>query len=224
MTLNAPSYLPALVGSRLHGSSLLASLSANRPATNDPASEPERTKTKAAAATPSSAATQAQKDIAQFRRVLATAKTPAELLGNSTALKVLLTANGLAGNGVNSALAARALLSNPARSNSLLNQLGDSRWAGANKCYSFATKGLSALKDPATLAAITRSYTEALTGAGGCARAEAPAGTETLAGGGALAEGEARAEGKALAAGEALPGSEGLAGAGQDQTPDRRPA
>lgn len=161
-TLNAPRYLPALVGSRQQGESLLASLAANSglaetsvtPATALPQRAPDPN--------PPAADPAVQRDIAQFIRALATAKTPVQLLGNPVALRVLLTANGLADQAGNDALATRALLSNPSRSNSLLKQLRDTRWIAINRKYSFATNGLSAMKNPAVIAGIARAYAEAL--------------------------------------------------------------
>jgi len=105
---------------------------------------------------------QVKRDIAQFAQALAAADTPAQLLANPVALRVLLTSHGLADQAGNSALAARALLSNPARSNSLLNQLKDPRWLAVNNLYSFATQGLRMLRNPETVAALTRAYAEAL--------------------------------------------------------------
>lgn len=105
---------------------------------------------------------QVERDIARFKQALAAANTPAQLLANPAALTVLLTSHGLADQAGNGALATRALLSNPARSNSLLNQLKDPRWIAVNNLYSFATQGLAMLRDPETVAAISRSYAEAL--------------------------------------------------------------
>ena len=164
LTLNAPSYRPALVGSRLQGDSLLASLSgkASRGSgTAAPDARPEFTQT-TRSVTLAGEEPQVKRDIAQFAQALAAANTPAQLLASPVALRVLLTSHGLADQAGNSALAARALLSNPARSNSLLNQLKDPRWLAVNNLYSFATQGLAVLRNPETVAAITRSYTEAV--------------------------------------------------------------
>ena len=170
LTLNAPNYLPTLVGPRLHGTSLLASLSGKSglaPVTVDPVLAPEQAETGTMRQdAPTAEEPQVERDIAQFTRVLAAASTPAQLLANPVALKVLLTANGLADQAGNSALAKRALLSNPTRSNSLLNQAKDPRWIGVNNVYSFATKGLSVLKNPVTIAAIAHSYADALSETG----------------------------------------------------------
>jgi Protein of unknown function (DUF1217) len=165
ITLNAPSYRPALAGLRLQGDSLLASLSgkaARGSATADADAGPDLMQASATGqVTLAGAERQVKRDIAQFAQALASANTPAQLLANPVALRVLLTSHGLADQAGNSALAARALLSNPARSNSLLNQAKDPRWLAVNKLYSFATEGLAALRNPATVAAISRSYAEA---------------------------------------------------------------
>jgi hypothetical protein len=166
ITLNAPSYRPALVGSSLRGMSLLASLSGKSSlesvtATPNAESEPGQTNT-TRPITLAGAEPQVKHDIAQFTLAVAAANTPAQLLARPVALRVLLTAHGLADQAGNSALATRALLSNPARSNSLVNQLKDPRWFAMNNLYSFATQGLTELRNPETFAAISRSYAEAL--------------------------------------------------------------
>ncbi len=166
ITLNAPSYLPSLVCSDLQGNSLLALLSDKTglaAATGDPRAVPESGRTSATrAGAQAGAEPQVKRDIARFTEALATANTPGQLLGNPVALRVLLTAHGLADQAGNSALAMRALLSNPARSNSVLNQLKDSRWLAVNDRYSFATQGLTVLRNPEIVAAICQSYAKAL--------------------------------------------------------------
>jgi hypothetical protein len=169
VTLNAPSYRPTLVGSSLQGHSLLALLSGKASLAEqagpdavslapDAGLEPIQTD----ATRPSSAQARVERDIAQFQQALAAANTPAQLLANPVALLVLLTAHGLADQARNTALATRSLLSNPARSNSLLNQLKDTRWLALNNLLAFATQGLEILRQPETVAAISRSYAEAL--------------------------------------------------------------
>jgi hypothetical protein len=163
VSLNAPSYQPALVGTRPQGNSLLASLAektGRAPVTDEPAAGPDPTQSREPG--PTEAEPQARRDIAQFKQALAAADTPAQLLANPVALKVLLTSHGLADEAGNSALAMRVLLSNSARANSLLNQLKDPRWLAVNNLYSFATQGLATLRNPETVAAIARCYIEAL--------------------------------------------------------------
>jgi Protein of unknown function (DUF1217) len=166
VNLTAPSYLPTLFNSNSEGSSLLAALfgrggpgqgSVNPIAALEQAKAGETRQVALVAAEP-----QVKRDIAQFTQVLATAKTPADLLANPSALKVLLTANGLGDQVPNTALATRALLADPAQPGSLVNKLPDTRWLSVNKTLAFASKGLAALKNPATLSSITNGYAEVL--------------------------------------------------------------
>ncbi|MBN9509362.1 MAG: DUF1217 domain-containing protein [Alphaproteobacteria bacterium] len=110
------------------------------------------------------AATAAQpavsRDVAAFEQAVASAKTPADLLNNPTALKVLLTANGLGDQAGYTALAQKALLSDPSDPNSLVNQLSDTSWKTVAQTYQFATKGLSVLQDPKVLSTIAEGYAE----------------------------------------------------------------
>jgi hypothetical protein len=100
------------------------------------------------------------RDIAAFRAAVAHAKTPADLLANPTALKVLLTANGLGDQVQFTALAQKALLSNPADSNALVNKLSDTRWKTTAQTYDFATKGLAVLQNPQVQDSIANAYAE----------------------------------------------------------------
>jgi hypothetical protein len=102
------------------------------------------------------------RDIAAFKTAVASATTPAQLLQNPTVLKVLLTVNGLASQIGYTALAQKALLSNPSQGNSLANQLSstNSNWLTAAQAYSFATAGLSVIQKPATLASIANAYAQ----------------------------------------------------------------
>ncbi len=102
------------------------------------------------------------RDVAAFRAAVAKAKTPADLLKNPTAMKVLLTAGGLADQAAYPALAQRALLSNTKDKTSLVNKLAvtNSRWKPFVQTYDFANKGLSVLKQPKVLASIANAYAE----------------------------------------------------------------
>lgn len=168
INLNTPSYLPTLFasGSTSSGGSLLATLygqngpvagTTNPIAALQQARSGESKQVALVAAEP-----QVKRDIAAFTSALASAKTPAQLLANPTALKVLLTANGLGDQVSSTALATQALLSDPSKANALVNQLSDTRWLSVNKTYNFATQGLKTLKDPKTIAAITNGYAEVL--------------------------------------------------------------
>jgi PPE-repeat protein len=166
VNLNSPSYLPMLFGGSTTGDSLLATLygqAGPTPGSTNPIAalrQAQTGETKQVALI--AAEPQVQRDIAQFTQALAAAKTPARLLANPAALKVLLTANGLGDQVPNTALATQALLSDPTKSNALINQLTDTRWLPVNKTYSFATKGLSVLNNPKTIAAIANGYAEVL--------------------------------------------------------------
>jgi Protein of unknown function (DUF1217) len=166
VNLNAPSYMPTLFGSNSADASLLSTLygyagptsgSVNPIAALQQAKSGETKQVALIAAEPD-----VKREISQFTQALATAKTPAQLLANPVALKVLLTANGLGDQVGNTALATQALLTDPAKPNSLVNQLTDTRWLTTNKTYSFATRGLSILKDPKTISAVTGGYAEVL--------------------------------------------------------------
>ncbi len=103
---------------------------------------------------------QVARDIAAFRTAVANAKDPAKLLNNPAALKVLLTANGLADRLDFTALAQKALLSNVKTTTSLVHQLTDPRWKSVVQTYDFANKGLSVLQDPKVLDTIANGYAE----------------------------------------------------------------
>jgi hypothetical protein len=190
-SLAAPSYRPQLLNSLAPGRSLLAALRETEPGPHAPdAHAPDSQALDAharashnhpapdrpnpivapdqAAATEArqvaliAAEPQVQRDIAQFTEALANARTPARLLADHTALKVLLTANGMADRIGDTDLAARALLSDPSQPGSLVNQLADKRWLSVNKTYCFAAKGLAVLEHLGVVAAIAGAYAEAL--------------------------------------------------------------
>jgi hypothetical protein len=177
VSLNAPSYLPTLLGSASRGASLLATLHGygghdqgghdyGGPAagTVNPIEALERAisgETRQVAQV--AAKPQVKRDIAQFTQALATAKTPEQLLANPAALKVLLTANGLGDQTGNTTLATQALLSDPSEFRSPSDDASnDTRWLSVNQTYAFAEKGLSVLKDPETVNAIANGYAEEL--------------------------------------------------------------
>ena len=100
------------------------------------------------------------RDIAAFKAAVKAAKTPADLLANPQALKVLLTANGLGDQAGYTALATKALLSNTKDTSSLANTLTDTRWKTVASTFDFANKGLSVIKSASTLASIANGYAE----------------------------------------------------------------
>src|SRR5271166_6500849 len=67
------------------------------------------------------------RDVAAFRKAVSNAKSVTQLLQNPDFQKVFLTANGLGDQVGYTALAAKALASNPSNNTSLANQLG-SAW------------------------------------------------------------------------------------------------
>ncbi|HSU05262.1 MAG TPA: DUF1217 domain-containing protein [Acetobacteraceae bacterium] len=100
------------------------------------------------------------RDIAAFVTAVQTATTPQQLLDNPTAMKVLLTANGLGDQVQYTALAQKTLLSNVDDSKSLANTLSDTRWKSAVQTYDFANKGLSIIQNPDVINTITNAYAE----------------------------------------------------------------
>jgi hypothetical protein len=105
---------------------------------------------------------QVQRDIAAFTAGLAKAKDIQTALANPKVMKVLLTANNLAKYIQYPALAQKALLSDPAQSDSLVNKLGDANLLSAAKSFDFAKNGLKPLQDPKVIASITNGYAEVL--------------------------------------------------------------
>lgn len=103
---------------------------------------------------------QVQRDIAAFQSAVAGATSAAALLKNPAVLKVLLTANGLGDQVAYPALAQQALLSDPSKSGSLVNQLANTAWKSTAQTYSFATKGLAVIQSAAVLATISNAYAE----------------------------------------------------------------
>jgi Protein of unknown function (DUF1217) len=102
------------------------------------------------------------RDVTAFRNAVSNATSVTQLLQNPDFQKVFLTANGLGDQVGYTALAAKALASNPSDSNSLANQLGDSAWQTAVQTYQFATKGLSVIQNPQVLNTIANGYAEEL--------------------------------------------------------------
>ena len=101
-----------------------------------------------------------QRDIAAFRKAVATAKDPKALLADPTARRVLLTASGLGDQAGYTALATKALLSDPSDSKSLASTLTDTRWKSAAATLGFAKGGLATLRDPKVLDTMANAYAE----------------------------------------------------------------
>ena len=102
------------------------------------------------------------RDIAAFQRGIAKDKTIQDALANPDVLKVLLTANNL-GNSIGfTALAQKALMSDPNDTNSLANQLAatNSAWLTAAKTFDFAKNGLTGLQNPQVQASLANAYAQ----------------------------------------------------------------
>ncbi len=105
---------------------------------------------------------QVARDIAAFTKAVETATSPRQLLNNPAVMKVLLTASGLASQIGFTALAQKALLSNPFDQNSLVNKLPDQAWSTMAQTYQFATMGLAVIQQPSVISTVTNAYAEAL--------------------------------------------------------------
>ncbi len=101
-----------------------------------------------------------QRAITAFTKAVQTATSPQQLLSNPTVMQVLLTANGLADQIPYTALAQKTLLSNVNDTNSLANQLTDTRWKPVVQTYDFANKGLSVIQNPSVISTIANAYAE----------------------------------------------------------------
>ncbi|HEX5328502.1 MAG TPA: DUF1217 domain-containing protein [Acetobacteraceae bacterium] len=148
----AASLLSVLYGS---GSQTTNALGQNPITALQQAEQNETQDVKATAAQPA-----VQRDVQAFVKAVQTATTPQQLLDNPSAMKVLLTANGLADQLPYTALAQKALLSDVNDPNSLANTLTDNRWKSVAQTYSFATSGLSVIQDPKVISTITNAYAE----------------------------------------------------------------
>lgn len=105
---------------------------------------------------------QVERTLAQFNAAVQGASSVQQLLSNPDVLNVLLTANGLGSQTGFTALAQKALMSDPSDPNSLVNQLTDTNWKSAAQTYQFATKGLAVIQNPQVLSTIANAYAEVL--------------------------------------------------------------
>ena len=105
---------------------------------------------------------QVARDIAAFQTGVANAKDIQTALKNPNVMKVLLTASNLSKYIQYPALAQKALLSDPAQSDSLVNKLNDTNLANAAKSFNFAKNGLAALQNPTVIASLSHGYSEVL--------------------------------------------------------------
>ena len=102
------------------------------------------------------------RDVAAFEAGINNAKDLTTALQNPAVMKVLLTANGLSDQVGFTALAVKALTSDPTVSTSLVNQLSDTRWKTAAQALNLASGGLAALQDPAEQSKIATAYATTL--------------------------------------------------------------
>jgi len=102
------------------------------------------------------------RNIANFTTAVQGATSVQSLLSNPTVLTVILTANDLTSQIPYTALARKALMSDPTDSSSLANTLTDTNWASAATAYNFYSNGLTDIQKPATIASITNAYAETM--------------------------------------------------------------
>ncbi|WP_428488233.1 DUF1217 domain-containing protein [Rhodopila sp.] len=98
--------------------------------------------------------------VSQFTKAVQSATSVNQLLSNPAVMNVLLTANGLGDQVAYTGLAKAALTSDLTNTNSLANQLTDTRWKTAAANYNFATSGLSVIQNPTTINAIAQAYAQ----------------------------------------------------------------
>ncbi|WP_159997363.1 DUF1217 domain-containing protein [Roseomonas sp. 18066] len=101
-----------------------------------------------------------KRDLERLQKAISSAKTPADLLKDPTARKVLLQAYGLAGQEDNVALATKALTSDTTVTGNLASQLTNAAWKTAAQSLDFAKSGLTKLKDPTVFAEIKANFIE----------------------------------------------------------------
>ena len=163
--INSPSYLPTLYGVGPGGDSLLAALCRREsaPIATDPVGVLDQAlRSEGEQIARTAAQPEVRRDLARFARALARAATPAELLTNPAALKVLLTAHGLGDQCANRALAAKVLLPDPVAPGALAGRLADGRWRSLARTCAFAARGLAALREPRMAETIAQGYAEAV--------------------------------------------------------------
>jgi hypothetical protein len=102
-----------------------------------------------------------QTALTAFTRAVNSATSMSQLLANPAFMNVLLTANGMSDQIGYTALATQALTSNVSDSNSLVNQLTDTRWKTLAGDYDFSSTGLASFQNPATIASIANLYATA---------------------------------------------------------------
>jgi hypothetical protein len=107
-----------------------------------------------------------QQALKQFTLAVNSATSVTQLLANPAVMNVLLTANGMQDQIGYTALATKTLTSDLTNTNSLANQLTDTRWKTLATTYNFAANGLTSIQTPAAIASISAAYTKATWEAG----------------------------------------------------------
>ena len=100
------------------------------------------------------------RDIAAFKKSVASASNIDAALSNPAVLKVLLNANNLGAQVPYAGLAKKVLLSDPTDPNGLARKIGNTAWLNAAKTYDFKKNGLAKLQDPAVVATLTDAYAQ----------------------------------------------------------------
>ncbi|MDT7951482.1 MAG: DUF1217 domain-containing protein [Acetobacteraceae bacterium] len=100
------------------------------------------------------------RNVKHFLAVVAKATDLKAIMNDPIARDVLLTANGLGDQSDYTALATKALMSDPSKPGNFASTLSDPRWLATAKTYNFATQGLAQLKAPGILATVTNGYAE----------------------------------------------------------------
>ncbi len=90
-----------------------------------------------------------KRDLARLEQVIAKAKTPADILKDPEATRVLLQSLGLADQAQYFGMAQKVLISDPKDPKSIVSRLRDARWRSATEQLDFAKSGLARVQDPA---------------------------------------------------------------------------
>ena len=103
---------------------------------------------------------QLQRTLERFKEAVTRAPDVKTALKDPRVLAVVLPALGLADAVDKPALAMRALTSDPAKPDSLVNQLSDRRWLSAAKTLDLSRRGLDALRDPKIQAVLEKGLAQ----------------------------------------------------------------
>ena len=98
--------------------------------------------------------------VTAFKKAVANATSIQQALLNPDVQQVLLTANGLSSYIGETALVQKLLLSDPSKSGSLVNQLGNPTWLSTVQTYNFGKNGLAELQNPQVISTLANAYAE----------------------------------------------------------------